>query len=206
MAGKILFAMVLAGYPLIVYLLLDQVGPAILGILLIAILALRSVIMGQLTSTLTWRLLVWALLALAAISAGLLLIADATLVLKLYPAAMNFGLLISFAYTLFHPPSMIERFVRAMKLPIHAKTTSYTRAVTMMWCGFFAVNGTVATLIAISGSLATWTVYNGLISYVLMSTLIVAELTFRYFYKRHHGLLAHQLEAGTNNNDIEASH
>ncbi len=57
---------------------------------------------------------------------------------------------------------------------------------------FFTVNGIIATLIAFSGSLTAWTIYNGLISYIIMGTLIIGELIFRYFYKRHHGLLADQ--------------
>ncbi len=201
MAGKILLGIVLAGYPLIIYLLLDEIGPAMLGIILIAILILRSVIMSRLTPTLALGLL-----GLASISTGLLFFGDAMLVLKLYPTAINLGLFMTFAYTLFYPPSMIERFVRAMKMPVHEKTVSYTRIVTMIWCCFFVINGAVATLVTLSGSLGAWTVYNGLISYAIMSTLIVAELIFRYFYKRRHGLLAHQLEARTRNTDIETTH
>ena len=58
----------------------------------------------------------------------------------------------------------------------------------MIWCGFFAVNGIIATVIAFSGSLGAWTVYNGLVSYGAMSLLIVGELVFRHFYKRRRGL------------------
>ena len=197
-AGKILLGIILAGYPLVVYLLLDEIGPAMLGIILVVIMLVRSVILHRHAPALTRGLLV-----LAAISVGLLLIDDTAIVLKLYPTAMNFGLFAAFTYTLLYPPSMIERFVRAMKLPIHAKTTSYTRVVTIIWCGFFAINGIIATLIALSGSLGAWTIYNGLISYAIVGTIIVVELIFRYFYKRHHGLLAHHVRRGAGKRGVE---
>ena len=200
-ASKLLLGLVLAGYPLIVYLLLDEVGPAMLGIILVVIMIIRSIILKRHAPAMTWGML-----ALAAIAIGLLIFDDTAIVLKMYPTLINLGLLTAFGYTLFFPPSMIERFVRAMNIPIHAKTTSYTRVVTMIWCGFFAINSIVATLVTFSGSLGAWTLYNGLISYLIMGSIMVVEYIFRYFYKRHHGLLTSQLEASARNNNIETTH
>jgi len=185
--GRLLLGVVLVCYPLIVYLMLDKIGPALLGIILILLMLVRSGFWSRRSPTLAWSSL-----ALAAIAIGLLLIDDTALVLKLYPALVNLGLLVAFAYTLVYPPSMIERIVRAMRRPLSVKTGPYTRIVTMVWCGFFTVNGIVATLIALSGSLTFWTIYNGLVSYIIMGMLIIGELIFRYFYKRHHGLLVDQ--------------
>ncbi len=185
--GKFLTGGVFICYPLIVYLMLDQVGPALLGVFLVLLLLVRSGFWIRHAPALAWGSL-----ALGAVAVGSLLFGDTVVILKLYPTLISFGLLVSFAATLFYPPSMIERFAHAMGHPKHHKTRSYTRVVTMIWCGFFAVNGIIATLIAISGSLKAWTLYNGFISYVIMGLIIVVELIFRYFYKRHHGLLANQ--------------
>ncbi len=187
--SRLLLGVVLACYPLIIYLTLDKLGPVLLGIFLILLLIVRGSIWGRHSPVLVWSSLA---LTLAVIAVSLLLIDDTALVLKLYPTLINLGLLIAFAYTLVNPPSMIERMVRAMNRPLSTKTGPYTRIVTMIWCGFFTVNGIIATLIAFSGSLTTWTIYNGLIAYIIMGTLIIGELIFRYFYKRQHGLLADQ--------------
>ncbi|MFY3265494.1 hypothetical protein ACOTE4_24645 [Achromobacter xylosoxidans] len=55
----------------------------------------------------------------------------------------------------------------------------YTRAVTRVWCGFFAINGTVAAMLAAWGPWSWWTAYNGAISYVLMGLLMGAEWLLR---------------------------
>ena len=183
--GRLLLGILLVCYPLIVYLMLDKLGPALIGMILIALLLLRSGIWYRRAPA-----MIWGALALAACAAGLLLVDDTAIVLKLYPALVNFGLLIAFSYTLWHPPSMIQRIARTTGIPFSAKTGPYTRVVTIIWCGFFIVNGIIASLIAVSGSLGVWTIYNGLISYVVMGLIIVGELIFRYFYKRRHGLIA----------------
>jgi len=181
--GKFLIGLVLVCYPLIVYLTLDEIGPALLGVILVLLLLIRGSIWIRRAPALAWGSL-----ALAVIAVGLLLIGDTAVILKLYPVLINLGLLAAFAYTLFHPPSMIERIARTMRSPLSAKAGSYTRIVTMIWCGFFIANGSIATLIAISGSLSTWTLYNGFIAYVIIGVLIVGEFIFRHFYKRYHGL------------------
>jgi uncharacterized membrane protein len=185
--GRFLIGIVLVCYPLIVYLMLDDVGPALLGIILVLLLLIRGGIWIRHKPALAWGSL-----ALAVIAVGLLLIGDTAIVLKLYPVLINLGLLATFAYTLFHPPSMIERIARTMRAPLSTKAEPYTRIVTMIWCGFFIVNGIIATLVAISGSLSAWTLYNGFIAYIIVGVLILGEFIFRHFYKRHHGLHADQ--------------
>lgn len=183
--GRLLLGILLVCYPLIVYLTIYKLGPVPLGFIMILLLLLRGRIWFQNKPTAAWGSF-----ALAAIAGSFLLGDDAAIVLKLYPVLINFGLLVAFMYTLFNPPSMIERIVRALRMPMSAKAGPYTRVVTMVWCGFFIVNGSIASLIAVSGSLGAWTIYNGLIAYIVMGVIIVGELIFRYFYKRRHGLIA----------------
>jgi uncharacterized membrane protein len=185
--GKLLLGIVMACYPFIVYLTIDRVGPGALGILLIAMLLVRGALMNRRAPG-----MVWGALLLAAIVASLMVIDDTGIVLKLYPTFINLSLLIVCTYTLIYPPSMIERLIRASGMKPSIKAPTYTRIVTMIWCGFFVLNGLASALTAFSGSLSIWALYNGAIAYALAGTLIVGEMIFRYFYKRHHGLLANQ--------------
>jgi uncharacterized membrane protein len=108
--------------------------------------------------------------------------------LKLYPVVVNVSLLALFAATLFRPPSMIERFARlqakATGTTLPAHVPAYTRKVTMVWCGFFVVNSSIATATALFADEKTWAVYNGGISYALMGALFIVELAVRQIVKR----------------------
>jgi len=181
--GKLLLGLVFVCYPLIIYALLDEIGPALLGAGLVAMLLVRGGAWRR-----QWPALVWGLPLLAVAAVAVFILDDSALALKMYPSLINLGLLIAFGCTLFRPPSMIERIGRATGIQPSPRTKPYTRILTMIWCGFFAVNAIIATVIAFFGSLGAWTVYNGLISYGAVGVLIVGELVFRRFYKRRHGL------------------
>jgi uncharacterized membrane protein len=56
--------------------------------------------------------------------------------------------------------------------------------VTLAWCGFFLVNGTIAAWTALAAPLAWWTLYNGLLSYLLIAALFGAEWVARGVYRR----------------------
>jgi hypothetical protein len=44
-----------------------------------------------------------------------------------------------------------------------------------VWCTFFTFNGLVAAALALWATLYWWTLYNGLIAYILMGMLFAAE-------------------------------
>ena len=98
--------------------------------------------------------------------------------------AVNFILLGVFAYSLIFPPSMVEKFARIKEPNLSEAGVKYTRVVTWIWCGFFMVNGSVALYTALIAGIEVWTLYNGLVSYLLIGTLIVSEYLFRQFYLR----------------------
>lgn len=182
MAGKVLLAGAIILYPLAVYFLIDLVGPGALGVLLIVLLALRIKPVANL-----WPGLIYLAVPAALIAAAIALAGDGTLALKSYPTIISLILLAVFGYTLVRPPSMVERIARAARgkgAEFSARAESYTRAVTLMWCVFFALNALISALISIAGSLQAWTLYNGLIAYVMVGTLFAGELLFRRIYKR----------------------
>jgi len=110
--------------------------------------------------------------------------------LRFYPALVNGGLLLAFAYSLFFPPSAIERLARRRERDFPPAAVAYTRRVTQMWCGFFAVNGAVACYTALFASLENWTLYNGFVAYLVMGLLLAGEYCVRCVFRRRHASIA----------------
>lgn len=109
---------------------------------------------------------------------------QSAVLLKFYPVAVN-GALLAFAlYTLYRPPSAIERLVRQLDMSVTEAGVGYMRNVTWVWCVFFAVNGGIAGYTAVAADTGTWAVYNGAISYAAAATLFAVEFVVRGFYRR----------------------
>ncbi|MBC7858941.1 MAG: hypothetical protein H7Z39_09215 [Burkholderiaceae bacterium] len=106
--------------------------------------------------------------------------------LKLYPVLVNGALLAAFGYSLLAPPSMIERLARLREPDLPPAAVRYTRRVTQVWCGFFVVNGAIALGTALWASEALWSLYTGVIAYILMGLLFGAEYLARRRFKRLH--------------------
>lgn len=96
-----------------------------------------------------------------------------------YPVFMNALMLMVFTASLVKPPSVIERLARLRHPDLPPEGVLYTRRVTQVWCGFFAVNGAIAAWTAFAASREIWVIYNGLISYLLMGALFAGEWLFR---------------------------
>ena len=88
-------------------------------------------------------------------------------------------LLLLFARSLWQPQTLIERLARLQDPQLPAEAIRYTRRVTQVWCGFFVVNGTLALTTVLLGDMALWSLYNGLLSYLLMGTLMGGEWLLR---------------------------
>ncbi|MDR1709866.1 MAG: hypothetical protein LBS70_09140 [Candidatus Accumulibacter sp.] len=124
------------------------------------------------------------------VAAGLLLLAltaaatNSEALLRLYPAAVNLGLLALFGLSIAHPPSMAERFARAGGLDAPPGAARYLRRVTLAWCVFFAANGAAALHTALFAGREAWALYNGFIAYLLMGALFGGEWLLRRFFLR----------------------
>jgi uncharacterized membrane protein len=104
---------------------------------------------------------------------------QAVILVKLYPALVNAVLLGTFSFSLLKPPTVIERFARLQHPNPPQRVIDYARAVTKVWCVFFILNGSAAVVTALWGSDAVWALYNGLIAYVLMGSLMGIEWLVR---------------------------
>lgn len=125
------------------------------------------------------------------VAGAMLLVASAIfanqiLPLKLYPVLVNLGFLVAFGYSLFFPPSMVERFARLREPNFPSSAVAYTMRVTQVWCGFFILNGAIAFATAVWASEAVWSLYTGVISYVLMGALFGLEFLVRQRFRRQH--------------------
>ncbi|MES2324271.1 MAG: hypothetical protein V4633_18600 [Pseudomonadota bacterium] len=112
--------------------------------------------------------------------------ANAMLPLKLYPVLVNAALLAAFAYSLASPMSMVERFARMSEPNLPPAAVAYTRTVTKVWCGFFVANGLAALGTALWATPDVWSLYNGVIAYLLMGVLFAGEYLVRLRFKRLH--------------------
>ena len=172
--------MLTALYPLALWFGQGRVEPRWLALLLLLAACAR------LPSLRVSRMARWSaggalLLAAGAVSA------NAMLPLKLYPVLVNVSLLAAFGYTLLAGPSMVERLARLREPELPPAAIVYTRKVTMVWCGFFVLNGSMAMATALWASDRVWSLYNGVIAYALMAVLFGAEFLVRLRFKaRHH--------------------
>jgi uncharacterized membrane protein len=177
-AALFIISLLLLAYPIGVYFGLSYMEPRHLGLLLLALVAARFALAHRHLNrnNLTSLLPVTVATALLCL---LILIFNQTSMVRLNPALVNLVLLLTFGYTLFRPPSMIERLARLSGADISGPAVSYTRNVTKVWCVFFVLNGAVALYTCFFTSLKTWTLYNGLIAYILMGLLFLAEYHVR---------------------------
>jgi len=185
-ALNILAVLITLLFPLALWLSDGRVAPSLLAALLLLVGAARLPISGPNIATRYWAGTT-ILLAIVAFWS------DALLPLRFYPVLVNAVLLTIFAYSLFSPPSMIERLARLHEPSIPPAAVGYTRRVTQVWCVFFACNGSVALYTALFASIAQWSFYNGFLAYVLMGILFAGEYCARCYFKRRHGSTAQSI-------------
>ncbi|ASK32965.1 COG4648 family protein [Alloalcanivorax mobilis] len=180
MRGALLILVIAAtlAYPLAVYAGLRHFSPQVLAAALAALLAARLLIARPRHGGLAGL----ALLAFAVLAMW----RDDEFTLRLYPVLVNLTLLALFAWTLWRPPSLIERLARWREPELPAAAVRYTRGVTLLWCFFFLLNGTLALYTARFTSVAIWSLYNGLISYLLMAVLFAGEWLYRRRARARH--------------------
>lgn len=176
----LIFATFSVLYPLIAVVLLRTVGPTSAVVLVIALLIARLLVpvLRGVPLSLT--------LALVPVIAAMAFVAlfDRPLSIRLYPVFMNMAMLTAFGATLFRPPSMAERFARSVEPDLPEEGVRYTRAVTEVWVGFFAVNGAIALWTALQPGWNTWVLYNGFIAYVAAGLLFAGEYLVRRRVRR----------------------
>lgn len=167
-----------AAYPLAVYFLLDHGDVRLAGLAFLLVLAMRFLTPGS------TQLQVSAALGAGALFATAITLTNSEILARLYPVAVSGVLLVAFGVTLVRPPSMIERIARATGVALNEPDMRYTRTVTVVWCGFFLLNGGIALVTALATSREVWALYNGLVSYLIAGAILAGERLIRPVFQR----------------------
>jgi uncharacterized membrane protein len=179
MAWNILAGTLTLIYPLAIWFGHGAIEPRWLAGLLLLAAATRLPAV-KLSAAARWSAA--AALALAACAIA----ANAVLPLKLYPVLVNGALLAAFGASLLSGQSMVERLARLREPDLPPAAVGYTRRVTQAWCLFFLANGAVALGTALFAHENVWSLYTGVVSYVLMGLMFGGEYLLRMRFKRLH--------------------
>ncbi|WP_263143822.1 hypothetical protein [Pseudomonas sp. RIT-PI-AD] len=173
--------LLLAGlaYPFAVYYgLQHQVSPRLFALLLGSLWLARALVGGARPGS-RW-------LALAALGFCLALgLADEPLLLRGYPVLLNLLLFAAFGLSLYQGMPVAERLARLREPDLPPRAVRYTRQVTQVWTGYFLCSALVCIGLALWAPLAWWTLYTGLLAYLLMGLLFAGEWLVRQRVRRH---------------------
>ena len=172
-------------YPLVIYLGYAQLGARSLGTLLLGLYGLSLALRLRGSADDLWRAL-RPHLALACLIGLAIALGDRRLLLFL-PMLASLYVLATFAWSLHRGPPMIERFARAIESELPPFTLGYCRKVTVVWCAFQALNALTIGALALFAPLAWWTLYTGLLAYLLLAALLVGETLVRKLWFRGYG-------------------
>lgn len=171
------FLLVGAGiaYPFLVYALLGRVPAWIFLALVLCLAAGRGL---ALRPRIDRRLGAVAVLVAAALLI-LFFLKNTMGAVRLYPALMSLTMAGAFGFSLVRPPTLIEHFARLAHPNLPPAGVRYARKVTWVWFAFLVGNTAIAVWTVFCGTLAQWTLWNGLIAYLAMGILFVGEYLVR---------------------------
>ena len=183
--GRAVFVGLLALYPFIVYFGIHYLPASFFAVLLGVIVGLRMLAIRP-----EERMMVLPVMALLLVYAVGATIVGRTQALLYYPVLINTLLCVLFALSLFRGDPLLLRVVRARGIPMSEHGPPYMARLTAIWAVFFAANAMIAFWTT-TQSLKVWTLYNGLISYLLVGALILCELPVRKYYQHKHRVSNH---------------
>lgn len=191
---KIIITLLTLLYPLVVFYGLAEFSVRMVSVALLILFLLRLFILRKKSLSLNEDKKVNILGPLVSKIISLIVLAfllfsfvfNADIGLLFYPVIINASLALVFLYSLANPPPIIERLARLTQADLPAHAVAYTRTVTKVWLGFFILNGLVASYTALFTSLQTWTLYNGLIAYILIGVLFALEYLVRLRVQKLH--------------------
>ncbi|TNF68912.1 MAG: hypothetical protein EP298_05585 [Gammaproteobacteria bacterium] len=185
---RLIIGLLLIAYPFIIYFGLSLFTLRYLIIILGFIFVLRLFLMNWLNQKAQFTLS--SMMIILMVVSGLMLclfalIFDSHYWILLYPFFVNVLLFLIFLYSFIFPPTMIERFASVIdKQPFPKEAITYMRKVTLVWMVFFIINGLIAIVTALFTSMKIWTLYNGLIAYILIGLIFIVEYMIRLNVKR----------------------
>ncbi|HET6412986.1 MAG TPA: polysaccharide deacetylase family protein [Anaeromyxobacter sp.] len=186
-ASRVLTLLFTLGYPVLVALSLTLLSARKAALILLGVFAAAR--MKTLRKDLARARGFVALFASVAALLVLAALLDDPRFLLAYPSLVNAALLLHFGWSLRGIP-IAERFARMeVKDPseLGEAGVRYCRRVTIVWCGFFALNGGIATALAVFAPRPLWAIYTGGVSYVLIGLVFAVEYVVRKALHGHFG-------------------
>lgn len=177
--ATLIFALVSILYPCLVYFGLQHWSYRIFGFMIIGIgvakfwLSRSSTNRGDrvvLAVTVCCGLVIWAF--------------PSELAVKLYPVCISVLVGSLFAWSLRQRESLITRFARLRGAEITPEALRYTRNLTAIWAILLYVNAVIALYLARFGTTEAWTLYCGLLSYLIFGGFMGGEFLYRQYYMR----------------------
>jgi uncharacterized membrane protein len=165
-------------YPFGVWFALGRFDARTVGLGMLALLALRMLLLSPERARTWGRALSGPALALGAIALAAAL-TNAPLLLLAVPALASVALLLAFARSLRHGPPLVERLARATNPDLTPAEIAYCRSVTLVWCGFFAANAAAILALARLAPYAWWLAWTGFGSYLAIGSLLATEYVVR---------------------------
>ena len=138
----------------------------------------------------------------------LVLVTGSERVLRFYPVLVNLVMLLTFALSIHGEESIVFVFAKLAdkRIEHHCAKGSirrYCRIVTLVWCAFFVINGTIALITTLCPSQGLWVIYNGLVAYILIGIMFIGEFIVRHIVNSNiqRRILLTQLGDGARDND-----
>lgn len=167
-----------AVYPLLVYVGVSRWSPRVLGLVLLAALVPGLVAKARAADRAhLWPVLRVPLSLLALVGLGAAL--NEPRFFYALPVLVNLMLLANFAASLRGPVSMVERFARMQEPELPEGGPAYCRKVTIVWCWFFVANAAISAGLALWAPVWWWSLYTGLVAYLLIGVMFTVEYIAR---------------------------
>jgi uncharacterized membrane protein len=160
-------------YPFLVYFGLPHLPPGPLVALAVGLGGLHLLHRRPISLMPRWSFLLIPCVLLALLALRPVLAAQA------YPPLVSLSLAATFAWSLARPPTLIERVARLTTPDLSPKAVAYTRTVTKVWTVFFLANAAIASVCTLWFTVAIWTLWTGLVSYLLIGILFAGEVMVR---------------------------
>jgi uncharacterized membrane protein len=117
---------------------------------------------------------------LVPIALGILVLLEGPAAGLYYPIVINLGLLLIFYSSLSESKNFIQRIAeRKVDKPLDSVGIKYTRNVTLTWCAIFVMNILMSAILTWYERVDIWTLYNGVIAYIVIGSLFLGERLVR---------------------------
>jgi uncharacterized membrane protein len=184
-AFKLLMVGILFLYPIAIYFGDGYLTPSQFLAGLLVLFAGRILAVAWISAVHRKRNVGIALLMMLAAVAILLMPSVPLVYLRLYPLLLNLFMSAVFFMSLIIGMPIAERMARMMNnddLPSQA--VIYTRRVTWTWAMVLLLNGLVSWYTAVATSFEVWTLYNGIVTYLIFGSVFAGEYMLRIHLKR----------------------